>query len=137
MMDEYTEDYSSSSEDEEWDERCEEAVMEQDYDTESRIITDRLHELNVGYNPLKGFADAKTQASWMKGDVRLGDVIDGGKLKHSKFTRQEYICAERIENFLEAARCMVHHHRRRVPGTTSVKYTCCVAAAMIKWQYNL
>ena len=92
MMDEYTEDYSSSSEDEEWDERCEEAVMEQDYDTESRIITDRLHELNVGYNPLKGFADAKTQASWMKGDVRLGDVIDGGKLKHSKFTRQEYIC---------------------------------------------
>ena len=136
-MDEYTEDYTSSSEDEEWDERREEARMEQDYDTESRMITERLRELNVGYNPLKGFADAKTQAEWMKGDVRLRDVLDRGKLKHSNFIHQERLRADRIENFLEAARYMVRHHRKRVPGTTTIKYTSCVAAAMIKWQYNL
>ena len=133
----YETDYSSSSDDEEWDQQCEEAVMEQEYDNESQHLMDKLHDLNVGYNPLKGHADGYVQSTWLDAPYRLKDVIQKGRLQHSRFTKKEYMTANRLENFLEAASYYVHHHRRKIPGTTSLQYIQNVAASMIHWQYNL
>lgn len=127
----------SSSEDEEWEQECEQARIDQDYDTETRYITERMHELDVGYNHLKGHADGFAVGKWFDGDVRLQDVIRNSRLNHSNILKKETITADRVENFLECARLCVHHHRRKVPGTVSSKYIQCVAAAMIQWQYNL
>lgn len=124
----------SSSEDEEWDQSCEQARIDQEYDDESAYLTEKMQELNVGYNPLKGYADGYTIKKWFDGDVRLQDVIRDSRLNYLK---KDKLTAERVENFLECARLYVHHHRRKVPGTVSTKYIQCVAAAMIKWQYNI
>lgn len=133
----YDTDYSSSSEDEEWEQQCEEAVMEQMYDNESQHLMSKLTELDVGYNPLKGHADGYDHLKWLDAPYTLKDVIKNGKLQHSRHSKIEYMTANRLENFLEAAKYYVHHHRRKVPGTITMQYINSVAASMIHWQYNL
>jgi len=134
-MDSYSDSESSES-DEEWDQRCEEAVAEQNDDMESRLISERMHDLNVGYNPLKGYPSGFDTARWFRGDVQLKDVVTNFKLNTSVL-KTESMTPDRLENFIDCARMCVHRHRKKVPGTVSTTYIECVAAAMIKWQFDL
>ena len=132
-MDSYDE-YSTDSEtDSEWEDRCEEALEWQRYDTESRMLTEKLRTLNVGYNPLKGHADGFTQKKWLYPTVVMSDVVRAGKLQSDRVDKPN-ISEHRINDFLEAAAMLVHHHRRGFPTPSAPGYVRAVAAEMMKWQ---
>tara|TARA_Y100001958_G_C21202191_1_gene528696 strand:+ start:373 stop:780 length:408 start_codon:yes stop_codon:yes gene_type:complete len=133
-MDSYDEYYTSESEtDSEWEETCERAVQDQEYDMEARELMEKMRAHNVGYSPLKGYADGFAQRKWLNPSARLKDVVRSGKLQSDRVNK-EPISAARIEDFLEIATLFVRHHRRRVPGTQSRGYITAVAAEMIRWQ---
>lgn len=133
-MDSYDEYYTSESEsDSEWEDACEQAVQDQEYDMESRDLLEKMRVHNVGYSPLKGYADGFAQKGWLQPSLRLRDVVRSGKLQSDRVNK-EPISAARLEDFLEVATLLVRHHRRRVPGTQSRGYITAVAAEMIRWQ---